>query len=285
MGKSNCLKFMFWLDILGPSPNITHKGETRYKSIFGSLLSIISFIICILPDLKDLADMIYGYSPTIDSIEKITGNGGYFVANITYENTQRMKLFFQIEYFDSASLKFKSINNTELPIITMKLFNETEQLQLNKEENETANLVKCPNDMFNNYGKYLTSKGEYFDEYDNKTKEIQEIQETSLCFPSFLNERLFERYDYYKFVSTLGLSIDQSLVKVLQEKYNTTILNLVINYSNIFVSSYDGLIFNTLSLQKIQLDNEIYQEVNIEIRKNIYIKDDSKLVLELNSSA
>jgi len=275
--------------MLGPTPSITHKGDNRYKTFFGALLTFFTFIVCLMPYLINFVYLFTGDHPTIDSNFQIISFG-----NITFNHTKDMKLFFQLEYLDIKSLTFKSINMSDYPKFNIKLYNdESVQTVLNRDQKEfpNTNLIKCPNSMFDDYANYVKSNGDNYN-YDKTslTNDVKGFLESSICFPEYLDETLFWKSNNNDFLNTqikiqnsMALNVERSLISNLKEKYNTSILNLVINHSTKVIDTYSGILKTIIAQQKFIFDYENYQEINIELKKNAYARDDSVFVLGLNS--
>jgi len=120
-------EFFIWLDCLGPTPSITHKGKCRYKTLLGSLLTIFPFVFISWLYSDRINETYYGLNPSIDTFEsRICCEAGF-----NYTDTKNMKLHFQFEFYDELSNSFKIINKNDYPNIWVNLYKNGIKQSLN----------------------------------------------------------------------------------------------------------------------------------------------------------
>jgi len=274
---------LVWPDSIGPSPSLSHKGKSRFKTLLGSFLTISLIIICFLTNILELQDTLYGWGPSIDTIEYRTCCDQDFNYNVT----SALKLHFQFEYYNESSNTIQTINKEDLPNISISMFYNGVEGRLPNSPNENSYLVGCTSDVFANYSLYYDffSSQEYvprdhenltynYDTYGNHSyalSEIKSIQDKSLCFPPYFNEKLINSLSI---LQTIGFKLDNNQMSILKSKYNTPLLYFTINSHKSFLVNpkfNDTLKSDPLIMEmvysRIKIDFNTYHQYDVSLEK------------------
>jgi len=299
---SKLYELIIFPDSIGPTPTLTHKGNARYKTLLGSFLTLSLLVICVLANVVELEDTIYGWNPTIDSVEYRSCCDSDF----DYAASTHMKLHFQIEYYNETSNSFQSINIIDLPKIAIFKYIDGVESPLNGMFggflNEVSYLTSCSPGFFANYSQYYDYfyNKEYiprnhdnwiynytlFGNHSYSLAELKDFETSSLCFPSYLNETLVNSKQNS---TTIGFKLDYNQMLILKAKFNTPLLNLVIKHrKSFFVNpSYNDTIYSdplimAITTNKIKIDLDNYQQVNIDLEDKELSLNKNMFLLSFN---
>ena len=147
---SCCTKFYNFflnLDCLGPSPEITHLGQSRYNTLLGTLCTLLALGLSIFSISDQLLNVYNKRSPDIFS----QFQPDVAALQFTNKSTNQIGLHFQLEYFDIVKNGFSTVSKEHIPSISViigKVTDVFENFNLTN-SNDDSFLTDCPDTIFN----------------------------------------------------------------------------------------------------------------------------------------
>ena len=257
MSKSCCSKFykvISYPDILGPFPQLKHKNQDRYKTLFGSFLTLLCIIVSIMVTYKKFLIRDITTEENIESAQ-------YF----EYSDLNSSKIHFQFEYWDENKMDFIKINNTFYPDIFL-IQNATDESIYNETNN--MKLTLCPNDFFNDYDRYISifEKKEIIHTITSQVESLNLQKYSSLCFPESFETELGNNVEG-EAESYFSFNIDSDSIQKMKAKLNTKFINFVVKYYKVFVYKNEEFLAE-MKTDKISLDFLTYQQYEISLQRN-----------------
>ena len=202
--------FILTFDAVGPIPELNYKGQPRYFSLLGVILTFLAFFGAILTMKFTILAFFNKNNPDIFVTDNYNED-----ESVTFNNNN-YKFYLNVVYLDQIKFIYNYIDQKEFDapdLLTIKS-NTTGYYQ-----NIIGKMERCSQEVFENYNSGFISDNIYSE------SEIEYFRSNSLCFPNNITLNLTSRLNYKEIVQ-MGLPFES--FSELVKKYE--VVAIVINY-------------------------------------------------------
>lgn len=248
----NAGDFITKLDILGPRVELNFKNNNQFKTIYGLILSLSFYTLCIIITIPTIKDYLYKQNPKTTFEESVSKNK-------TYINNTNLEMFVKVLYWDVQKNNGENLKESEIEE-NPKFYFVDRNNQYNIDYSTLQNMVRCKN---------LTN----FEEIINKdiTNENESINSETLFLNTFCFPANFTNYLETRNLEDRALVINFSRAfGKLSQKYQFLVIQLY--YKDILLNlSNDKRPYSKMwSVLNINLSALTYYMWNLIIRKYEY---------------
>lgn len=245
----NLYKLILSFDAVGPRPELNYKGNSRYSSIIGVILTISAFFLALVTIKFTLISFHGKINPDVFITENFDEDR---VVNLNNTNYQ---FFINVVYLDNKTFEHVNINLSEYQSPHI-LYTEFDGMAYNI--SRLADMVPCEDEMFMDYNSGFFSPNLYTQE------EVKRIKSFSLCLSDSINLSLKSRSNRkdllqiaFPFESYKNLIKRYDIVGVMLN-YKQTVLNPnKINnfYSELWKQEIYYIDLHYLNYHRLDLEN------------------------------